>query len=278
MPEDITTELVWTGTDDTEVFVDAAYNDEYWPRESDTDRPHMVLAERAEWLLEHEGWEVPQGVSEEEFRQSLPAQDDDVDVTAQSDADTGADADARATESQKSGSGGNMITVGTSSGGEEVVQGDTAGTTVQSESSDEVEQRDESPDLTIEETVEEVTDGDGSFDADRFVDETDWREVRSAINEGEVDDHLDAIEAAEEGRDTPREASVLSTIDARRRELGIGAENESDAGSEDSGSAEDEDDGDGTGSALGDEDVDVEVDEAEVEVEAEAEGEGESVE
>ncbi len=52
------------------------------------------------------------------------------------------------------------------------------------------------------------------FDAETFVDDT-WQSVTSAISEGKVDGHLDAVREAEESRDSPRD-SVLNAIDERQ--------------------------------------------------------------
>lgn len=60
---------------------------------------------------------------------------------------------------------------------------------------------------------------DAEFDAHEFVDRH-WQTVTAAIRHGAVDEELDAVEAAERGRDGgPREESVLETIDERRQEL-----------------------------------------------------------
>ncbi|AUV81261.1 hypothetical protein C2R22_05950 [Salinigranum rubrum] len=53
-----------------------------------------------------------------------------------------------------------------------------------------------------------------AFDAAAFIDRS-WQSVTSDIEDGAVDEHLDAVEAAEENRDSPRD-SVLSSISDRR--------------------------------------------------------------
>lgn len=78
-------------------------------------------------------------------------------------------------------------------------------------------------DEDVEEAVEDAEDGgedddegewEEDFDADDFVDRTPMSEVVEDIETGLYDDHLDAIEAAEdEGRDRK---GVQGAIDARR--------------------------------------------------------------
>lgn len=53
----------------------------------------------------------------------------------------------------------------------------------------------------------------GAFDAASFVDDS-WQSVTAAIDDGEVDEHLDAVREAEEARDSPRD-SVLNALDER---------------------------------------------------------------
>ena len=77
-------------------------------------------------------------------------------------------------------------------------------------------------DATAEEGAEsepepESTDDEGAtdaFDAAAFVDRP-WQTVASEIGDGAVDEHLDAVEAAEQDRDSPR-SSVLNTIAEQR--------------------------------------------------------------
>lgn len=67
----MTTQLLWTGTDDVDVFVDTETNDEYHPSE----RPHEVPDERVDWLLDHDGWERPdaQTAGDDDTVRTLPA-------------------------------------------------------------------------------------------------------------------------------------------------------------------------------------------------------------
>lgn len=53
------------------------------------------------------------------------------------------------------------------------------------------------------------------FDAAGFVDES-WQSVTSQIEDGEADDHLDAVEAAERDRDGEPRSSVIEAIEERR--------------------------------------------------------------
>lgn len=160
----MTTQLLWTGTDDVDVFVDAENNDEYHSSE----RPHDVPDERVDWLLDHEGWERPDAQAAAETVRTLPANEP-------VDADDDADADA---DSESDGDG--------------------------------------------DAVSEAESDAEGAaepFDADAFIDDS-WQSVQAAIRGGEVDNHLAAVEAAEQERDGgPREDSVLEAIDQRRGEV-----------------------------------------------------------
>jgi hypothetical protein len=63
-------------------------------------------------------------------------------------------------------------------------------------------------------TDEEAADGDADFDTASFIDRS-WQSVTSDIEDGAADGHLDAVEAAEEARDSPRD-SVLGAVADRR--------------------------------------------------------------
>jgi hypothetical protein len=53
------------------------------------------------------------------------------------------------------------------------------------------------------------------FDAEAFVDDT-WQSVMSAVEDGEADEHLNAVREAEQSRDGgPREGSVMEAIAER---------------------------------------------------------------
>lgn len=71
-----------------------------------------------------------------------------------------------------------------------------------------------SEDTAAETTATSDSSSDG-FDVNEWYAEHDhWREVVTAIEDGEVDDHLDAVREAEQARDSPRD-SVLDAIDER---------------------------------------------------------------
>lgn len=53
------------------------------------------------------------------------------------------------------------------------------------------------------------------FDAEGFVDDS-WQSVTAAIEDGEADGHLDAVEAAEQDRDGDPRGSVQDAIEDRR--------------------------------------------------------------
>lgn len=248
----MTTELVWTGTEKTEVFVDAQTNTEYWPKPADTDRPHTVPDERAEWLLDHDGWVAPTGTSADEIIRALPDFDDDPEPEPEA---------ADEEQGSLSTAGGGTVSIGTEIGSGEGVTKTPSATpdpepspdpepaTVSDPESETAEltpdeQREQDLDQKIRATAAEVlNDGRDNFDPDRFVNETDWRDVRSAINQGEVDDYLDPIEDAEKGRDSPREASVLAAIESRRKELSDAPDDEGEDVDDEQPTAEESADG-----------------------------------
>lgn len=61
----------------------------------------------------------------------------------------------------------------------------------------------------------EPEESDAGFDAAGFVDDS-WQSVTSAIESGDADGHLDAVQAAEEGRDGGPRDSVISSIEERQ--------------------------------------------------------------
>lgn len=66
-----------------------------------------------------------------------------------------------------------------------------------------------------------------SFDPDAFLDNR-WQSVAATIEHGDVDTHLDAVRAAEEGRSEgsgPRK-SVLDALDAREEKLSSESDDE----------------------------------------------------
>ena len=80
---------------------------------------------------------------------------------------------------------------------------------------------DESPPAATQEADTEESEpdadeaeGDG-FDAAGFVDDS-WQSVTTRIEDGEADDHLDAVEAAERDRDGEPRSSVIEAVEDRR--------------------------------------------------------------
>lgn len=77
----------------------------------------------------------------------------------------------------------------------------------------EPESEPEKADSSEEDNPEE--DDSEEFDAAGFVDES-WQSVTSQIGDGAVDDHLDAVEAAERDRDGDPRSSVIEAVEERR--------------------------------------------------------------
>lgn len=79
------------------------------------------------------------------------------------------------------------------------------------------EEQDESAPAAVEQEAEpdaDESDADG-FDADGFVSES-WQSVVAAVEDGEVDGNLDAVQAAEQDRDGEPRSSVIEAIEARK--------------------------------------------------------------
>lgn len=84
----------------------------------------------------------------------------------------------------------------------------------------EADQADTAPEPATQETEPDAeadteADADGRVhDAEGFVDDA-WQAVTAAIEDGDVDEHLDAVREAEQDRDSPRD-SVLNAIEERQ--------------------------------------------------------------
>lgn len=72
--------------------------------------------------------------------------------------------------------------------------------------------------LSFDGWSESPPDAVDSFDAGAFIDDS-WQSVTAAIEDGEVDVHLNAVEEAEEARDPAPRDSVMSAIEDRRAHL-----------------------------------------------------------
>lgn len=76
----------------------------------------------------------------------------------------------------------------------------------------------ESPPAAAQDETEADADAEAEaegFDAEAFVDDS-WQSVTSAIESGDADGHLDAVQEAEQNRDGEPRDSVISAIEERQ--------------------------------------------------------------